>query len=308
MIPPEGIGAARRGATGDPPRIDVPDLERSLKNVRTLFSALMSVVTVTASVVALYPLFSVLYLLIVRGGRRLGLSLFTELPPGAGMIGGGIGNAIVGTLVTVGLAAVLAVPFGILAAIYLAEYGDGSRVAGVVRFSAKVLTGMPSILTGVFAYAAVVVVTGSFSAVAGAVALSILVLPIVMLTAEEAIRMVPHKMKEAAIGMGATDTQTTLRVTLPTAMPAILTGVMLSLSRAMGETAPLLFTALFSDFWFEGGLGEPIATLAVLIYNFSGSPFDNQIDLAWAASLVLVAIVLVINLAGQALTKRPERR
>ena len=168
---------------------------------------------------------------------------------------------------------------------------------------------------GVFAYVLIVATTGTFSAPAGGVALSVLMLPIVLLTAEEAIRAVPARMREAAIGMGATPTQVVLRIVLPTAMPGILTGVMLAVARAAGETAPLLFTALFSEYWMSssqpeflpktpGELMQPAASLAVLIYNFSSSPFDNQIDLAWAAALVLVVLVLAVNLCGQALARR----
>lgn len=284
------------------------DLTRSFAQRHTLVSGSLTILATVLSVLALLPLFSVLYMLIVRGGAQLSLSLFTELPPGPAMPGGGIGNAIVGTLVTVGIASLIAVPFGILAAIYLAEFGRDSKVASAVRFAAKTLSGMPSILAGVFAYTVVVAAMKSYSAIAGGVALAVLMVPTVLLTAEEAIRMVPSKMREAAYGLGATDSQTVLKVVLPTAMPGVLTGVMLALARAMGETAPLLFTALFSNFWFQGDVGEPIATLAVLIYNFSGSPFENQIDLAWAASLVLVAIVLIINIVGQLLTRRPETR
>jgi phosphate transport system permease protein len=215
----------------------------------------------------------------------------------------------------VGIAALLSVPFGILAAIFTSEFGPDTRTAQAVDFCAKVLTGLPSILAGVFAYAAVVVVTGGFSAPAGGITLAILMLPTVLLTAEEAIKRVPPKMREAAIGMGATPTQVVTRVVLPTALPGVATGVMLAVARAAGETAPLLFTALFSDYWISrtspeflpktlGELMKPTASLAVLIYNFSGSPFDNQIDLAWAAALVLVAIVLIVNVAGRALARR----
>ena len=294
---------------------DLSDLSRSLRRPRSLFSWLMSVVTGAMTIAALVPLFSVLYLLVTRGGKLLGLSLFSELPPAAMAPGGGFGNAIVGTVMMVGIAAALSVPVGILAAIFIAEFGADSRMASAVQFCAKVLTGLPSILAGVFAYAAIVVLTGGFSAAAGGVALAVLMLPTVLLTAEEAIRRVPPKMREAAIGMGATPTQVVLRVVLPTALPGVLTGVMLAVARAAGETAPLLFTALFSDYWISrsspaflphgfGDLMKPTASLAVLIYNFSGSPFDNQIDLAWAAALVLVVIVLFVNLAGQALARR----
>ncbi len=177
---------------------------------------------------------------------------------------------------------------------------------------AKVLTGLPSVLAGVFAYAAVVLTTGGFSAPAGGVALAVLMIPTVLLTAEEAIKMVPMRMKEAAIGMGATQAQLLWRVVLPTAMPGILTGVMLAVARAAGETAPLLFTALFSNYWLldRGHLGlmKPVASLAVLIYNFSAAPYDNQVSLAWAASLVLVVLVLGFNIAGQFLSRNRHRR
>ena len=170
------------------------------------------------------------------------------------------------------------------------------------------LTGFPSILAGVFAYGTIVLATGGYSALAGAVALSILMLPTIILTSEDAIRMVPTRMKEAAVGMGATSTQTVLMVLLPTAMPGILTGVMLAVARAAGETAPLLFTALFSNYWLwshgRAELMQPTASLAVLIYNFAGMPFQNQVELAWAAALILVLLVLAANLIGQSLSQR----
>jgi phosphate transport system permease protein len=208
----------------------------------------------------------------------------------------------------VALAALISIPFGILSAVFLAETGPQSRLAAAVRFAAKVLTGFPSILAGVFAYGALVLLMGGYSAVAGAVALFILMLPTIVLTAEDAIRMVPAKMREAAIGMGATTTQAVWMVLLPTAMPGILTGVMLAIARAAGETAPLLFTALFSNYWlFAGGeidLKQPTASLAVLIYNFASMPFENQVNLAWVAALVLVLLVLATNLIGQAFSRR----
>ncbi len=279
---------------------------RTLGNRRTLSNALLTVLAVSLSLLAMFPLFSVLYMLIIKGGALLSPTLFSELTPGAGMEGGGIGNAVVGTLVVVAISTCLALPLGFLGAVYLAEYGGNNKLATVVRFAAKVLTGLPSILAGVFAYATVVVTTGSFSALAGGCAMAILMVPTVMLTSESALLAVPSKMKMAAFGMGATRAQTVLRIVIPTATPGILTGVMLALARAMGETAPLLFTALFSDYWFEGKLTQPIASLSVLIYNFAGSPFEHQVSLAWAASLVLVSIVLVLNVTAQVATRRPE--
>ena len=295
--------------------INLLQLERSLRQPRSLLNAFLSGLTTVLTLSALFPLFSVLYLLALRGGKQLGLTLLTDLPPAAMMAGGGFGNAIVGTLVIVGIAAAISVPFGIIAAVFLAEFGPTTRAALAVRFAAKLLTGLPSILAGVFAFAAVVMLTGGFSAPAGGIALALLMLPTIILTSEEAIRMVPAKMREAAIGMGATPTQVVWRILLPTASPGILTGIMLAVARAAGETAPLLFTAVFSEFWMSrsfpeflpktvGDLMKPTPSLAVLIYNFSSSPFDNQIELAWAAALVLVILVLAVNLAGQALARR----
>jgi phosphate transport system permease protein len=287
--------------------VNFSQLERSLRRPRTLMDFLLSGMVTCMTLFALVPLFSVVLMLAWRGGRKLSLTLFTHLPPAPLEQGGGFGNAIVGTLVIVALAVLMSVPVGLLTAIYLAQAQD-SRVAATVRFCAKVLTGFPSILAGVFAYGAIVLVTGGYSAIAGAVALSILMLPTIILTAEDAIRMVPTKMKEAAIGLGATNTQTVWMVLLPTAIPGILTGVMLAVARAAGETAPLLFTALFSNYWLwshgRAELMQPTASLAVLIYNFAGMPFENQVELAWAAALVLVLLVLAANLIGQSLSQR----
>jgi phosphate transport system permease protein len=234
--------------------------------------------------------------------------VFTSLPPAAFEEGGGFGNALAGTLIMVGIAALIAVPFGIMTAVFLAEVGPQTKLAHLVRFGAKILSGFPSVLAGVFAYGSVVLLFGGFSAWAGGVALSLLMLPTIVLTAEEAIRMVPARIREAAIGMGATPTQCIWHVMLPTALPGILTGVMLAVARAAGETAPLLFTALFSNYWpvqnWKPELNAPTPSLAVLIYNFSGTPFENQIEMAWAAALVLVFLVLAINLIGQSLSRR----
>lgn len=299
----QAVTHSGRPDAGDP-GVDRPRLERNLRSVRTLFSLSMSGGIVVLSIVAAFPLFSVLYMLIREGGASLTSEVFTETPPTPMEAGGGFGNAILGTMWIVGIASLLAVPFGIMAAICLAQLERDGRRATLLRSATKVLTGLPSILAGVFAYALIVLTTGRFSAVAGGIALSVLMLPTVILTAEEALRAVPGKMKEAAIAMGATPTQVMLRVTLPTALPAVLTGVMLAVARAAGETAPLLFTALFSYHWPVIDRLEPTASLAVLIYNFSGVPFENQVRLAWTASLVLVFLVLLVNITGQVLTGR----
>ena len=291
--------------------VDLDGLERSLRRPRTLVGIILSGIVTAMTLLALIPLFSVVFMLACRGGHRLSLALLTELPPAPLEVGGGFGNAIVGTFFIVGIATLLSVPVGILSAVYLAQASEENRLASAVRFAGKVLTGFPSILAGVFAYGAVVLSTGTFSPLAGGVALFILMLPTVMLTAEDAIRAVPAKMKEAAIGMGATSAQTTWMVLLPTALPGLLTGVMLAVARAAGETAPLLFTALFSNYWLvshgQWNLMKPTASLAVLIYNFAGMPFDNQVELAWAAALVLVLLVLAANVAGRALSRGQVR-
>lgn len=293
--------------TGPFAGVNFSELERSLRRPRTLMDFLLNGVVTSMTLFALIPLFSVVLMLAWRGGRKLSLTVFTHLPPAPLEQGGGFGNALVGSLIIVALAVLISVPIGLLTAIYIAQARE-SRVAEIVRFCAKVLTGFPSILAGVFAYGAIVLATGGYSAVAGAVALSILMLPTIILTSEDAIRMVPTRMKEAAIGMGATNTQTVWMVLLPTAIPGILTGVMLAVARAAGETAPLLFTALFSNYWLwshgRAQLMQPTASLAVLIYNFAGMPFENQVELAWAAALVLVLMVLAANLIGQSLSQR----
>jgi phosphate transport system permease protein len=302
------VDAARALETVNPfADVDLSQLERSLRRPRTLADFLLSALMSVMTILALIPLFSVVLMLVWRGGRRLSGAVFTQLPPAPLEQGGGFGNAIAGTLIIVALAVLVTVPIGLLTALYLAQAED-SRLAGSVRFCAKVLTGFPSILAGVFAYGAIVLATGGYSAIAGAVALSILMLPTIILTAEDAIRMVPSRMREAAVGMGATKTQVVWMVLLPTAFPGILTGIMLAVARAAGETAPLLFTALFSNYWLWSHgrveLMRPTASLAVLIYNFSSMPFPNQVELAWAAALVLVLLVLVANLIGQRLSAR----
>ncbi len=283
---------------------DAPVLIHSWADRRALRNGMFTIGAWLVALIAAIPLVSVLYMLIVQGGSRLSTDLFTELPPAGFEMGGGFGNAIVGTILMVAIAAVIAVPIGVMAAAYLAELGPESQLGRVSRFLSKVLTGFPSILAGVFVYAVLVLAMGTYSAIAGGVALAILMLPTVVLTAEEAMKMVPRKMKDAALGMGCTRTQMIWKVVFPTALPGILTGVMLGVARVAGKSAPLLFTALFSNYWLSN-LREPTASLSILIYNFSSMPFDNQIELAWAASLVLVLIVLVFNILSR-LFGRPK--
>ncbi|KAA6185537.1 phosphate ABC transporter permease PstA [Thiohalocapsa marina] len=278
-----------------------PNLERQLLEGRAIKNNVLTILTWGTAILASVPLLSVMYMLLVRGGTRLFGADFAEvltaLPPAGFEMGGGIGPAIVGTLLMVAIASAISVPFGILAAIYLAMLEPKGKLATTARFLAKVLTGFPSILAGVFVYA-VLVISFGYSALAGGVALAVLMLPTVVLAAEEAIKQVPQRMKDAAYGIGCTRTQVIWKVVLPTGLPGILTGVMLAIAGAAGESAPLLFTALFSNY-FISELMEPTASLSILIYNFSGMPFENQIELAWTASLVLVLIVLVFNILAR---------
>jgi phosphate transport system permease protein len=284
----------------------MPQLKGSLLEGRGLKSRIFTGITWVLAILASLPLFSVIFMLIAKGGARINWETLTALPPAAFEFGGGIGPAIVGTAVMVLIASAISIPIGILAAIYLAEIDPYSKLAQTARFLAKVLTGFPSILAGVFVYAALVVAMKTYSAWAGGVALAVLMLPTIILTAEEALKQVPQKMKDAAYGMGCTRAQVISKVTLPTGIPGVVTGVLLAVAGAAGESAPLLFTALFSTYFINGfeGLSEPTSSLSILIYNFSGMPYDNQIELAWTASLVLVLIILVFNILARVLGRQ----
>jgi phosphate transport system permease protein len=265
---------------------------------RSLTNRLLTGLCIGLSFLAMIPLASILYLVIKNGLPLLDFSVFTELPPAAGMTGGGIGNAVIGTLVMVGLGLAMSAVPGVLAALYTNEYHPTSYLSSTVRFVAKLLTGIPSIISGVFAFAAIVLVTGNFSAFAGGVALAVLMLPTIFLTAEQALLGVSKAYREASYGLGATRFQTIFKIVLPDALPAIMTGIMLAVARAAGETAPLVFTALFSQFWMNSVM-EPTASLSVLIYNFSTVPFEHQVKMAWTAALVLVSLVTLTNITAQ---------
>jgi phosphate transport system permease protein len=281
-------------------------IERRTFSTRTLLSATLTALTALATAVALVPLVSIAVMLVQKGAPQLSMALFTQPTPTPLSEGGGIGNALVGTLVMVGLASLISVPLGLLAAIYLAEFGGDSKTASFIRFSARVLSGLPSIIAGVFAYALVVMAVKRFNAVAGGVALALLMVPFVTLTAEQALRAVPNKLRDAALGLGATPTQTVFFVVLPTAFSSLATGVLLAVARAAGETAPLLFTALFSFGWMRSAW-EEAPSMAVMIYQFSSSPYANQIQLAWAGSLVLVTAILLLNIVGRSLSRTPTQ-
>ncbi len=290
-------------ATVEPPPSAAPviDLTRKLR-WRSVFSNSLDALVALMTCAAIIPLISVIYMVIVRGAVHFVPSMLWTLPPAMGMTGGGFGNALIGTLIMVGIGTLVAVPVGVLTAIFLTEYSRGTRSARIIRFTAKILSGLPSILAGVFIYS-VVVLTFKNSAYAGGLALSILMLPIVILATEEALLRVPRFLREGSLALGANPTQTVLHITLPTAGPAILTGVMLAVARAAGETAPIIFTAMFSNFWLHS-LNQPTASMAVLIYNNASVPDDNLISLAWSASFILILIVLVTNIVSHFVVNR----
>lgn len=285
------------------PAFDIQGLKRNPSNRRSLFNLIMTTLAALCMVATLVPLVLVLVFVLLRGGSRINLALFSELPPPPGLEGGGVANAILGTLLVCAIATLISLPFGVMAAVYLSEFSAGSKLASAVRFATNVLSGVPSIIAGVFVYG-LLVRTGltGYSAVAGGVALSVLMLPTIIRTTDEALRIVPQDIRWASTGVGASRYQTVLKVVLPAAVPAILTGVTLAVARAAGETAPLIFTALFSPFWPNGVL-QPIATLAVLVYNYAIVPFRPQQELAWAASLILVLLVLVASVIARFVTR-----
>lgn len=292
-------------ASGTPNQFAAGTGKRSLTrstSSRTIFSKVMTVLAFICMALALLPLIAVLSYVTVRGLSRLSLSVFTELPPPPLVEGGGFGSAIVGTLLMVGIGALISIPIGVLAAIFLTEFSN-RKVADWIRFATNVLSGVPSIIAGVFAYGVIVIAMGEFSAIAGGFALSILMLPIIVRTTDESLQLVSRDLRQAAVGIGATKFQTVTQIVLPVAVPAIVTGVTLAIARAAGETAPLLFTALFTQFW-PTDLTSPTPSLAVLVYNFAIVPFDNQQELAWAASLVLVFLVLITSIIARWVTRK----
>ncbi len=280
----------------------VPDLAYKQGLRRNLISRLLTLIAGLFSAIAVLPLIAVLIYVLLKGGEKISFTLFTELPPPPGLEGGGIGNAIIGSIVVTVLAGLIAIPVGVGGGIFLAEYSRGGGFAQFIRFGTNVLSGVPSIIAGVFVYGIIVSTRlffgNSYSALAGGIALSILMLPTVIKTTDEGLKLVSDDLRRGALGVGASKFVTVVRITLPTAFTPIATGVVLSIARAAGETAPLIFTALFSPFWSEGidGIFNPIATLSVLIYNFAIMPYEAQNELAWAASFVLVLFILGMNL------------
>jgi phosphate transport system permease protein len=266
----------------------------------------LNFVMLTLTGVAAFAVVSVLFLilgyLIWNGGTSLSWHFFTQLPKPVGESGGGMANAIVGSLKLLFLAAVMGLPVGLLAGVYLAEFG-GKTFSFVVRYTTDLLNGVPSIVIGIFAYSLVVLPVKHFSALAGGVALGVMVIPITVRSTEEFLRAVPGNMREAAMALGASKWKTIATVVLPAASGGILTGMLLALARVAGETAPLLFTAFGNRFWSQGW-GQPIASLPVMIYTYAVAPYDDWHRQAWAAGLVLLGLVLVSNLGARFILAR----
>lgn len=277
-------------------------LLKDYRSGRTIYNAFMTVLAGACLAITLVPLVAVLLYVLFKGFGRLNLDLFTQLPPGAGQSGGGLGNAIVGTIILAAIATGISVPIGVFAAVYMHEF-SGGKTRQTIEFANNVLSGVPSILAGVFAYGLVVVTTGGFSAWAGGIALAVLMLPTIVRTTEESLKIVPDDVRWASVGVGASNYQTVLKVVLPAALPSIITGVMLAIARAAGETAPLIFTALNSLFW-PIGLSREMPSLAVTVYNFATSPFPDQQELAWAGALIMVLLVLVTSILARWATSR----
>ncbi|MFN9536385.1 MAG: phosphate ABC transporter permease PstA [Pseudanabaena sp.] len=269
---------------------------------RKIVSMILTTGIFLGTAIAIFAFSSILFSLIAQGASRFDLAAFTELPPPPLEFGGGFRNAIIGTLLMVGIGAGLSAPIGLGAAIYLVEFGRNKPLSQWVRFFNGVLSGVPSILCGLFAYGLVVLTSGTFSAIAGGVALAVVMLPTIARTSEEALKAVAPELREGAIAIGASPIQAITLIIIPAATPAIITGIVLAIARATGETAPLLFTALFSQYGLNG-LWKPVASMSVLIYNFALSPYPNDQALAWTAALVVVALILSISIAARFLTR-----
>lgn len=262
-----------------------------------------SVLAVGATLLVIAPLVAIFVDLVYKGAVSLNLNFFTKLPVPVGETGGGMANAIVGSAVLLGLASAIGVPIGIAAGIYLAEFGRGTKLSTLVRFTADVLNGVPSIVMGIAVYALVVAPMKGFSAFAGGIALGFMMIPTVARTAEEMLLMVPHSIREAALGLGVPNWRSMLSITLKTALPGVITGCMLAFARVAGETAPLLFTAFGNNFW-STALNQPIEALPLQIYVYALSPYDEWHRLAWAGSLVLIVlIVLAVSLVRYVTTR-----
>ncbi len=267
---------------------------------RRAVNVIMSGLAALAAGLVVLPLLLILGFLVWQGASAVNVDFFTHLPKPVGEVGGGMANAIVGSLILIALAAALGLPLGILGGVYLAESRD-RHLPWLARFLADVLNGVPSIVIGIFAYTVMVLPMRRFSALAGAFALAVIMLPIVMRTSEELVRLVPASLREAALALGIPEWKVLLRVVLPAARAGIVTGAMVAIARVAGETAPLLFTAFGNRFWHQG-LDQPIAALPLQIFAYAIAPYDDWHRQAWAGALVLIGLVFMVSLAARVAT------
>ena len=278
----------------------------SLK-MRKAVSRLVKVLATLSAVIGLVALVWILITVVSRGIGSLNFEFFTELPTPPGMTGGGLANAIVGTMVMTIIAAATAIPIGMLAGTYLSEVGKGTGMAEFIRLVNNIMIGVPSIIIGIFIYVLIVVPMKGFSGLAGAVALAVIMLPIVVRTTEDMLTLVPDSIRESALALGASRWRTTFDIVFRAAKNGLLTGVLLAVARVSGETAPLLFTALNSSYWFSG-LNEPMANLTVTIFNYAMSPYTDWQAKAWGASLLIMVSILALTVTSRFIMKRQGRQ
>ncbi|HEV2720691.1 MAG TPA: phosphate ABC transporter permease PstA [Thermoanaerobaculia bacterium] len=272
---------------------------------RKIISRIAEALCGVAVLLALLPLAMILFYVVKEGIGSLNIAFFTHTPKPVGELGGGMANGIVGTLILIGLAALFAVPVGCITGVHLSEY-PGTRFSSAVRFAADVLNGVPSIVIGIFVYGLVVLPVKRFSAIAGGMALGVLMLPIVVRTTEELLRLVPPGMREGALALGATRSRAVFSVILPAALPGILTGILVALARVAGETAPLLFTSFNNQYW-SANIAQPMASLTVQVFTYAISPYEDWIRQAWAGAFLLVMIILTLSIAARLAVRRLER-
>jgi phosphate transport system permease protein len=276
-----------------PRPMGLPSKPSRLNTIRRMvMNHLITALSILSTILVIAPLVAILVYLIYKGASSLNLAFFTHIPAPVGEPGGGMANSIVGSGIVLLLASSMGIPIGIAAGVYLAEFGRGTFLANAIRFTADVLNGVPSIVMGISAYSLVVMQQKHFSALAGGIALGIMMIPTITRTTEEMLATVPHAIREAALGLGVPKWRTAISVSLRTASPGIITGCMLAFARVAGETAPLLFTAFGNQFW-SFKLNEPIAALPLQIYVYAISPYDEWHRLAWAGSLVLIVLIMV---------------
>ena len=274
------------------------EMNNQLYTKRRITSMLGLVFSMTAMAIGLAVLLWILYVLFANGLSALDANLLTSDTPAPGTDGGGLRNAIVGSLMIVGLTVLVSTPVGILAGVYLTEYGDESKTAELTRFVTDIMLSAPSIVLGLFVYAIAVATVGNFSGYAGSLALSLIAVPVIMRTTENMLRLVPGSLREAAFALGAPRWKVSTFITLRAAKSGVMTGLLLAVARISGETAPLLFTALNNQF-FSTNMGAPMANLPVVIFQFAMSPYDNWVRLAWAGALLITLTVLVLNVLAR---------